>query len=98
MQLVTNEQMKTRTNILILFLTTRIFNKPILNQMNTLIRSIKTKALSRKNIIIPNISWYLNQNIDVIAKDVAKAITKVEEETDSLHIVSETSEISKSEF
>jgi hypothetical protein len=51
------------------------------NQINQGLKSWTSNPLSRKNIIIPNISWYLNQNIDVIAKDVAKAITKVEEET-----------------
>jgi len=51
------------------------------NQINLGIKSWISNPLSRKNILIPNISWYLNQNIDIITKDIAKAIPKAEEKT-----------------
>jgi hypothetical protein len=51
------------------------------DQINSGIASWLSNPASRKNVIIPNITLYLNNNIDTITTEMAKSIPKAQDKT-----------------
>jgi hypothetical protein len=51
------------------------------DQINHGLDSWLRNSITRKDILIPNISWYLNENIDIITKEMVKSIPKAQDKT-----------------